>query len=97
LPINLGEVEDQRFELSEPGGRVFKTPGTSLRLIKNVLDKVKRDLGNSPLTIKKGGKIFPPFQFFFAKIAPIPDLIYESRLTAGLKNPFVHESRKRDH
>jgi MATE family multidrug resistance protein len=48
LFINLGEVEDKRFELFEPGGRVFKAPGTSLRLIKNVLDKVKRDLGNSP-------------------------------------------------
>jgi hypothetical protein len=40
-----------RFELFEPGGRVFKAPGTSLRWIKNVLDKVKRDLGNSPLRI----------------------------------------------
>jgi hypothetical protein len=49
LLINLGEVEDKRFELFEPSGRVFKAPGTSLRLIKNVLDKVKRDLGNSPL------------------------------------------------
>jgi hypothetical protein len=48
LLINLGEVEDKRFELSEPSGRVFKVPGTSLRLIKNVLDKVKGDLGNSP-------------------------------------------------
>jgi DEAD/DEAH box helicase domain-containing protein len=48
LRINLGEVEDKRFGLSEPSGRVFKAPGTSLRLIKNVLDKVKRDLGNSP-------------------------------------------------
>jgi hypothetical protein len=49
LRINLGEVENKRFDLSEPSGRVFKAPGTSLRLIKNVLDKVKRDLGNSPL------------------------------------------------
>jgi hypothetical protein len=48
LLINLGEVEDKRFELSEPGERVFKAPGTSLRLIKNVLDKVKRELGNCP-------------------------------------------------
>jgi hypothetical protein len=69
LHINLGEVEDKRFELSEPSGRVFKAPGTSLRLIKNVLDKVapgtslrliknvldkvKRDLGNSPLSYKR--------------------------------------------
>jgi hypothetical protein len=26
LLINLGEVEDKRFELFEPGGRVFKAP-----------------------------------------------------------------------
>jgi hypothetical protein len=53
LLINLGEVENKRFKLSEPGGRVFKAPGTSLRLIKNVLDKVKRELGNSPLNFKR--------------------------------------------
>jgi hypothetical protein len=41
LRINLGEGEAKRFELFEPGGRVFKAPGTSLRLIKNVLDKGK--------------------------------------------------------
>jgi hypothetical protein len=29
------------------------SPGTSLRLIKNVLDKVKRDLGNSPYTLDR--------------------------------------------
>jgi hypothetical protein len=51
LLINLGEVEDKRFELSELAGRVFKAPATSLRLIKNVLDKVKRDLGNRPSRI----------------------------------------------
>jgi hypothetical protein len=33
-PINLGEAEDKRFELSEPAGRVFKAPEASLRLIK---------------------------------------------------------------
>jgi hypothetical protein len=38
LRINLGEVEDKRFELSGPGGQVFKAPGTGLRLIKHVLD-----------------------------------------------------------
>jgi hypothetical protein len=53
LRIKLGEVEDKRFELSEPVGRIFKAPGTSLRLIKNVLDKVKRDLGNSPFRFDK--------------------------------------------
>jgi hypothetical protein len=30
LSINLGEVEDKRFELSEPSGRVFKAPGMRL-------------------------------------------------------------------
>ncbi len=44
-------MEDKRFELYEPAGRVFKAPGTNLRLIKNVLDKVKRDLGNSPIIL----------------------------------------------
>jgi hypothetical protein len=38
LDINLGEGQDKRFELSEPPGRVFKAPETSLRLIQNVLD-----------------------------------------------------------
>lgn len=41
-------MEDKRFELSEPGGRVFKAPVTSFRLIKNVLGIAKRDSGNSP-------------------------------------------------
>jgi len=34
LPINLGEVEDKRFQLFEPAGRVLEAPGTSLRFIK---------------------------------------------------------------
>jgi hypothetical protein len=50
LSINLAEGEDKRFELPEPAGRVFKAPGTNLRLIKNVLDNVKRDLGNRPIS-----------------------------------------------
>jgi hypothetical protein len=33
LLMNLGEAEDQRFELFEPEGRVFKSPGASLRFI----------------------------------------------------------------
>jgi hypothetical protein len=49
LPRNLGEVEDKRCQLFEPEGQVLKSPGASLRFIKNVLDKAKRDLGNSPL------------------------------------------------
>jgi hypothetical protein len=34
LFINLGEAEDQRFQLFEPEGRVLTSPGASLRLIK---------------------------------------------------------------
>jgi hypothetical protein len=37
---------------------------------------VKRDVGNSPLTIKKGGKIFPPFEFVLTKITPTSNLKY---------------------
>jgi len=37
LPINLGEAEDQRFQLFEPEGRVLKSPGASLRFIKKRL------------------------------------------------------------
>jgi hypothetical protein len=41
------------FESRWQAGRVFKAPATSFRLIKNVLDKVKKDLGNSPFTLDK--------------------------------------------
>jgi hypothetical protein len=34
LFINLGEVEEKRFQLFEPEGRVLESPGTSLRFIK---------------------------------------------------------------
>ena len=37
LAINLGEAEDQRFQLFEPEGRVLKSPGASLRFIKKRL------------------------------------------------------------
>jgi hypothetical protein len=58
LLINLGEAEDQRFELFEPEGRVFARSEAwranrlerALDLSKNVLDQAKRDLGNSPYT-----------------------------------------------
>ncbi|MGD2270416.1 MAG: hypothetical protein PVI06_08460, partial [Desulfobacterales bacterium] len=36
------------FESRWQAGRVFKAPATSFRLIKNVLDKVKKDLSNNP-------------------------------------------------
>jgi hypothetical protein len=68
LTINLSEVEETRFELSEPSGRVFKAPGTSFRLIKNVLDKVKRDLGNFPLF--RDPKRQPYFYLFCGKQSP---------------------------
>jgi hypothetical protein len=52
LLINLGKVEEKRFELFELGGRVFKAPGIPPTAgIKNVLDKVKRDLANSPFSV----------------------------------------------
>jgi hypothetical protein len=34
LFINLGEVEEKRFQLFEPEERVLESPGTSLRFIK---------------------------------------------------------------
>jgi hypothetical protein len=43
LLINLGEAEDQRFELSEPAGRVFKSPGASLRFIKKRLRQGEKE------------------------------------------------------
>jgi len=42
LLINLRRVEDKRFQLLEPEGRVLKSPGASLRFIKNPLGKAKR-------------------------------------------------------
>jgi hypothetical protein len=53
LRINLGEAKDQRFQLFEPEGRVLKSPGASLRFIKEFLDQAKRDLGNSLSTNDK--------------------------------------------
>jgi hypothetical protein len=47
LLINLGEAEDQRFELFEPEGRISNRLEQALDLSKNVLDQAKRDLGNS--------------------------------------------------
>ncbi len=49
--INLGEEEDKRFQLFEPKGRVLKSPGASLRFIKNVFRQAKRDLGNKPWNV----------------------------------------------
>ena len=42
LVINLGEVKDKQFQLSEPKRRVLKLPVTSHRFVKNYLQKAKR-------------------------------------------------------
>jgi hypothetical protein len=49
LPINLGAVEDQRFELFEPEGRVFKSPGASLRFIKKRFRPSEKGFGQQPV------------------------------------------------
>jgi hypothetical protein len=48
LRINLGEAEDQRFELFEPEGRVFKSPGASLRFIKKRFRQSEKGFGQQP-------------------------------------------------
>jgi hypothetical protein len=42
--INLGEAEDKRFQLSEPAGRVLKSPGASLDLSKNTFRQAKKGI-----------------------------------------------------
>jgi hypothetical protein len=49
LPINLGAAEDQRFELFEPEGRVFKSPGASLRFIKKRFRPSEKEFGQQPV------------------------------------------------
>jgi len=49
--INLGEAEDQRFELFEPRGRVFKSPGASLRLIKKRFRPNEKEFGQQPVNV----------------------------------------------
>jgi hypothetical protein len=48
LRINLGEAEDERFELFEPEGRVFKSPGASLRFIKKRFRPSEKGFGQQP-------------------------------------------------
>jgi len=48
LAINLGEAEDQRFQLLEPEGRVLKSPGASLRFIKKRLRQSEKGFGQQP-------------------------------------------------
>jgi hypothetical protein len=49
LPINLGATEDQRFKLFEPEGRVFKSPGASLRFIKKRFRPSEKGFGQQPI------------------------------------------------
>jgi len=49
LLINLGEAEDERFELFEPGGRVFKSPGASLRFVKRRFRQSEKGFGQQPV------------------------------------------------
>ena len=49
LLINLGAAKDQRFELFEPEGRVFKSPGASLRFIKKRFRQSEKGFGQQPV------------------------------------------------
>ena len=49
LLINLGEAENKRFELFEPGGRVLKSPGASLRFIKKLFIQSEKGFGQQPV------------------------------------------------
>jgi hypothetical protein len=49
LLINLGEAEDQRFELFEPEGRVLKSSGASLRFIKKRFRPSEKGFGQQPV------------------------------------------------
>jgi hypothetical protein len=71
LLINLGEAEDQRFELLEPKGRVFKSPGASLRFIKKLFRTSEKGFGQQPV------KVCAPPQtgFRFAQLASGPPRI----------------------
>ena len=51
LLINLGAAEDQRFELFEPEGRVFKSPKASLRFIKKRFRQSEKGFGQQPVDI----------------------------------------------
>ena len=49
LLINLSAAEDQRFELFEPEGRVFKSPGASPRFIKKRFRPSEKGFGQQPI------------------------------------------------
>jgi hypothetical protein len=48
LSINLGEAEDQRCQLFEPGGRVLTSPGASLRLVKKRFRTSEKGFAQQP-------------------------------------------------
>jgi hypothetical protein len=52
LRINLGEAEDQRCQLFEPEGRVFKSPGASLTFIKKGFRPSEKGFGQQPVKIR---------------------------------------------
>jgi len=49
LQINLGEAEDQCFQLFEPEMRVLKAPGASLRFIKKRFRQSEKGFGQQPV------------------------------------------------
>jgi hypothetical protein len=49
LLINLGDAEDQRFQLFEPEGRVLGLPGASYRFIKKRFRPSEKGFGQQPV------------------------------------------------
>jgi len=49
LLINLGAAEDLRFELFEPEGRVFKSPGANLGFINQRFRPSEKGFGQQPV------------------------------------------------
>jgi hypothetical protein len=49
LLINLSEAEDERFELFEPEGGVFKSPGASVRFIEKRFRPSEKGFGQQPV------------------------------------------------
>ncbi len=53
LSINLGEAEDQRCQVVEPGGRVLTSPGPSLRLVKKCFRTSEKGFAQQPVTSQR--------------------------------------------
>jgi hypothetical protein len=51
LQINLGEAEDQCFQLFEPERRVLEAPGASLRFIKKRFRQSEKGFGQQPVNL----------------------------------------------